>query len=572
MPEVSKVRCAIYTRTSSDEGLMQDHNSLAAQRDACWTYIQSQRHEGWTLARPVYEDGGYSGGSLDRPALRELLTDLASGHIDIIVIYKIDRLTRSLRDFAKLSETLDRFGASFVAVTQQFNTASSMGRLTLHILLTFAQFEREVAGDRIRDKIASSKRLGIWMGGHPPLGYDTADKKLVINPQEAVVVRYIFRRFAELRSMAALRRDLENSGFVSKKRIWPCGKAYGGNGFTWHPLKSILTNPVYKGMMRHKARIFKGRHMPIVPEAEFDEVQALFKQVSARETAIREQAYPSLLRGLLFNMEGEPFYPHHTMRGSRRHNYYVIKSLLARKHLRNPDNRMRISAPVIERSILELLSNHLRDRTWLISNIPTVRRLQTTLRNARELANELDGQLQRNTGAIGDLVSRVECDKFRIRLLVDRQRLLDRLAIRPPRGVSPFGGGPIEITLTGHAIRCGNELRAVLEKPDTLPEPDHRLVRGVLRAVRWFDALASGQYATMDQLAAAEGCCPTLITQRIGLAFLAPDIVEAILSGRQPRSLTLARLRRACPLPLSWDDQRKMLMGPEYTTAKTVTE
>jgi site-specific DNA recombinase len=212
------VRCAIYTRKSSDEGLQQAYNSLAAQRDACAAYILSQKHEGWVRVKRSYDDGGFSGGTLERPGLQRLLADLAGGEIDIIVVYKIDRLTRSLRDFARLAELLERSNASFVAVTQQFNTATSMGRLTLNVLLTFAQFEREVTGDRIRDKRAASTKLGMWMGGNPALGYDAPAKKLVVNPQEADDVRYIFRRFLELRSMAELRKDLVQSGIVSKRK------------------------------------------------------------------------------------------------------------------------------------------------------------------------------------------------------------------------------------------------------------------------------------------------------------------------------------------------------------------
>jgi len=560
MTERRSLRCAIYTRTSSDEGLSQDYNSLAAQRDACIAFILSQKHEGWVRTRRIYEDGGFTGGNLDRPALRDLLADLAAGELDIIVVYKIDRLTRSLRDFAKLSESLERYGGSFVAVTQQFNTASSMGRLTLNILLTFAQFEREVTGDRIRDKRASSTRVGIWMGGNPALGYDAPAKKLVVNPREAEVVRYIFRRFVELKSMAELRKDLQHNGLVSKRKIKKDGVSCGGRAFSWHPLRTILTNPLYRGLIRHKTATYPGRHEPIIDGDLFDEVQRLVRRVAIQEKAKRERAYPSLLRGIIFDRAGEPLYTHHTRKGEKRHNYYVSKSALARKHLKDFQNKMRVSAPVLERFVIDLLSKTLRDKDRLLLHLPTTRKLPATLRQARELANEVSGQAERNTGVITNLVDRIELDRGSLRLLLNRRWLYERLELFPSRGAAPFAGDPIEIRIEDHAIRCGSEMKVILENLDRPPEPDHRLIRGVLRATRWFNALASGEFSTIADLARSERCCPSLITNRIRLAFLAPDIVEAILEGRQPSTLTLARLEQACPLPISWDEQRALFM------------
>lgn len=262
------LRCAIYTRTSSEERLVQDYNSLAAQKDACEAYVLSQKQEGWVRSKKVYSDGGYSGGNLERPALQALLSDIAAKEIDIVVLYKIDRLTRSLRDFARLSEIFDRHGVLFVAVTQQFSTASSMGRLTLNILLTFAQFEREVAGDRIREKVAASARQGIWKGGGVALGYDASAEKLTVNPHEAHIVRHIFQRFLELRSMSELRRDLRKSGFTSKQSTSRAGHVHGGRNFTWTPLNHILTNPLYRGMIRnhdtlHPASRYTSRCYPV---------------------------------------------------------------------------------------------------------------------------------------------------------------------------------------------------------------------------------------------------------------------------------------------------------------------
>jgi site-specific DNA recombinase len=558
MGEIRTVRCAIYTRTSSDENLLQDYNSLAAQRDSCAAYILSQRHEGWVRVRKNYDDGGFSGGTMERPALRELLADLAAREVDMVVVYKIDRLTRSLRDFSRLSETLDRFAASFVAVTQQFNTASSMGRLTLNVLLTFAQFEREVAGDRIRDKIASSKRLGIWMGGQPPIGYDAPNKKLVVNLREAEVVRYIYRRFVELQSMAELRLDLEKNGIVSKMTVREDGSIYGGKGFSWHPITTILTNPVYRGMVRHKEAVYPGRHEPIVEKELFDHVQKLVKQVADREKAKRQRAYPSLLRGMIFATDGDPLYRVQITRGPKRYNYYTSSTLLHRNLRRTSINNLRFPAPALEAQVINLLCSSLRDRRWIVREFSTGR-LNAPAAEARELASEVEGQLQRISGILQKLIRRIEVDSTTLQLFLDRKWLCDRLGVSTKTS-KHLTNDPIKLVREGHGVRCRNAVRAILEGPAASLAPDHRLVRGILRATRWYVALSSGEYGSMDDLADAEGCCPTLITNRIGLAFLAPDIVEAIFEGRQPPSLTLAKIKKLSPLPFSWSEQRLLLL------------
>jgi DNA invertase Pin-like site-specific DNA recombinase len=557
------VRCAIYTRKSSDEGLEQAYNSLAAQHDACAAYIQSQKHEGWIRVRTAYDDGGFSGGNLARPALQRLFADVERGEVDIIVVYKIDRLTRSLRDFAKIADLLEKSDASFVAVTQQFNSATSMGRLTLNVLLTFAQFEREVTGDRIRDKKAASTRLGMWMGGNPALGYHAPAKKLLINPKEAEDVRYIFRRFLELRSIAELRKDLVQRGIVSKQRTLKNGASYGGAHFTWHPLNAILTNPVYVGMIRHKKVLYPGQHAAIINPALFAEVQTVLAGIADSERARRILAYPSLLKGILFDMAGERLYPTHTRKTAKHHRYYVSAFLVKRKSRTEPKNRMRVTASALEGYVIKVLADRLRDRNWLTSILPHGRGLPAAHRSAIELATDLEHQTVRNSGAIRDLVGRVEMDRITIRLLLNRRWLLDRLGVRLPRNAPPLSEMPIEIKITGHRLKCGMQMKVVLENPNSPPEPDHRLVREILRAIRWFDAIASARYASILDLARAEGCCPTLVTDRIRLAFLAPDMVEMILEGRQPIGITIASLKRACPLPVSWEEQRSLLLDSQ---------
>jgi site-specific DNA recombinase len=286
MAERPKIRrCAIYTRKSSEEGLDQAYNSLDAQRDACAAYIVRQKHEGWVLVDKYYDDGGFSGGSLERPALKTLFADLTNGTVDIIVVYKIDRLTRSLADFAKLTELFDKHEISFVAVTQQFNTSTSMGRLTLNVLLSFAQFEREVTGERIRDKIAASKRRGMWMGGRTPIGYDVKDKKLIINGQEAETVTHIFKRYLELKSVKLLQADLERSGIRSKPHITKDGKSYGACVIYRGALSHIIANQIYRGVIAFKGELYKGEHERIVPEDLFQSVQDLLEAQGPGESA-----------------------------------------------------------------------------------------------------------------------------------------------------------------------------------------------------------------------------------------------------------------------------------------------
>ncbi len=293
-----RLRCAIYTRKSTDEGLEQAFNSLDAQREACVAFVVSQKHEGWTVLQTLYDDGGYSGGTIERPALKRLIADIEAGEIDVVVVYKVDRLTRALSDFAKLVEIFDRRGVSFVSITQQFNTTTSMGRLTLNVLLSFAQFEREVIGERVRDKIAASKKKGMWMGGSVPLGYDVKDRKLVINRAEAQTVVEIFRRYLRLRSVRALAEELANAGIRSKRRVHADGTGYGNQRFSHGALYLLLQNRTYLGEATHKGNSYPGQHTAIVDKKLWDAVQgALRENRVARATGARTK-HPSLLTGI----------------------------------------------------------------------------------------------------------------------------------------------------------------------------------------------------------------------------------------------------------------------------------
>ena len=342
-PIVRKLRCAVYTRKSSEEGLEQEFNSLHAQREACEAYIASQRSEGWVLVRDRYDDGGISGGTLERPSLQRLLSDIEDGLVDVVVVYKIDRLSRSLADFAKLVEVFDRNGVTFVSVTQSFNTTTSMGRLTLNILLSFAQFEREVTAERIRDKFAASRKKGMWMGGNPPYGYRVENRKLVVNEERAEHVRWIFARFLEIGSGTVLAREVGERGILTPS----------GNAVDKKYLYRILNNRAYLGEAVHKGEGYPGEHEAIIDRETWDRVHAILQE-SPRKRAARTRAEtPALLKGLLFGPDGAAFSPTHTRKGARLYRYYVSQSVL--KHGAGSCPVGRVPAGEIETAVIDQL-------------------------------------------------------------------------------------------------------------------------------------------------------------------------------------------------------------------------
>ncbi len=351
------VRCAIYTRKSHEEGLEQDFNSLDAQRESCEAYILSQKQAGWIALPALYDDGGISGATLERPALQRLLDDIRDRKVDVVLTYKVDRLSRSLTDFAKIVDVFDANGVSFVSVTQQFNTTSSMGRLTLNMLLSFAQFEREVTGERIRDKIAASKKKGMWMGGTPPLGYDVRDRKLVVNEPEAETVRHIYRRYAELGSVRLLKHELDVDEIVSKIREDKSGHQRGGKPFARGALYRMLQNRIYLGETVHKDKSYPGEHQAIADHDLWDRVQQRLKANRIeRETEAEGAKELSLLTGLLFDDLGHRMTPSHAVKGARRYRYYVSHPLTSGPKTSAQDGR-RIPAGDIE----QLVVNRLRD-------------------------------------------------------------------------------------------------------------------------------------------------------------------------------------------------------------------
>lgn len=517
-------RCAIYTRKSTEEGLEQAFNSLDAQREACAAYILSQAHEGWEEVREHYDDGGWSGGNIDRPALKQLLVDVAAGKVDVIVVYKVDRLTRCLADFARIVDTLDKAGASFVSVTQAFNTTNSMGRLTLNVLLSFAQFEREVTSERIRDKVAASKKKGMWMGGPVPLGYELGDRKLLIDDDEAEIIRSIFRRYRELRSVTKLVDELAREDVRTKVRHYSNGRIVGGVHFGRGSLSQLLQNPIYSGRVNYRGNLHEGEHAAIISTAEWDEVQQVLAKNRHERRLGKQIRYPSLLTGMIIDPDGRPMTPVSTPKGSRRHHYYVTR--LAAGETKTP--AWRVPAGEVDRAVLNSLGH------WLRSHERACEPGQ--LMSDRELADELPR------------FSVPEQRKVLLELRVRAQ--LEEISLRVTIGENSMAS----VSLPLRMVHRGNELKLVLENGTSTAAPDPVLVKLVALAMSARKSLGSGE---VDPLTAHYS--KRHLWQLLRISFLAPDIVAAIMHGEQPPSLTGRRLLRATGLPLDWTGQRRAL-------------
>jgi DNA invertase Pin-like site-specific DNA recombinase len=527
------IRCAIYTRKSTEEGLDQAFSSLHAQREACEAYVKSQAGEGWKVLSRAYDDGGFSGGNMDRPGLVQLMADVDAGLIDIVVVYKVDRLTRSLADFAKIVERLDGAGASFVSVTQAFNTTTSMGRLTLNVLLSFAQFEREVTGERIRDKIAASKAKGMWMGGTLPLGYDLptdpVTRALVLNADEAEIVRYIFRTYLELGSVHRLQARLNAEGVRSKVSRTKAGKLRGGKTFSRGALFHLLRNRTYLGEIPHGEITYPGAHPPILDLDLFGQVQAMLAnhRRARKERPLRSATLP--LRGRIFDLDGAPMSPAFTHRRDKVYRYYVSAPLQQGRKLKpTPGAIRRVAAGEIE----GLVEAELRRRL----NPPEDKPL------AEMLA----------------CVDRIDLEAQTIRIRLSRARS-PRAALD---GAEPDYADPsrVIVTLPVRARLRGG--RAWLDAPQSSGgvvriRREPTLIRGLQQAHR----LAAGMgWRTDGGLENPHGMtAPASAYERklCRLAFLAPDIQTAILTGRQPRGLTLDQLMKAT-IPAAWPEQRRV--------------
>lgn len=513
-----RLSCAIYTRKSSDEGLEQSFNSLDAQREACDAFIKSQKHEGWVILPTAYDDGGYSGGTMERPALQKLMGDVQAGRIQIIVVYKVDRLTRSLADFAKMVELFDRYNVSFVSVTQQFNTTTSMGRLTLNVLLSFAQFEREVTGERIRDKIAASKAKGMWMGGVVPLGYKPKDRTLVPIPQEAEQVRHIFERYLALKSVWELHDELKRNRILSKKRILKDGRVKGSMIMTRGMLYQLLQNPLYIGQIRHRQKIYSGQHEAIVSMTLWDAVQKKLSE-NRIEHKTKARTSSSILTGLLFDERGERLTPTSTIREGRRYRYYVLTSMTQVK----TGHRLRIPAGEIEEIILTKLKNHIgKQSDDLAAHI-----LQSL--------NSTKTDLQRS--AILQTTERIVVSASRVNIqLKDGAELTTKYQFTAP-------GRHKGIVDDEKGFQAPESQRKSLLKA---------LVQGYVWRNRLFD---NGESVT--EIAKSEGKSDSYITRHIHFSMMAPDIMGRILHGDIPAHVMRERL--IYDWPVHWKEQKQFI-------------
>jgi site-specific DNA recombinase len=559
---IDRRRCAIYTRKSTDEGLEQSFNSLDAQREACEAYIRSQHHEGWRRVTEAFDDGGYSGGSMERPALARLLDAAKAGKVQVVVVYKVDRLTRSLADFARMVELFDACGVSFVSVTQQFNTTTSMGRLTLNVLLSFAQFEREVTGERIRDKIAASKKKGLWMGGVVPLGYEIRARELAISPAEADTVRTLFRLYRELGTVRRLKDAADRLGLVTKLRRQSSGSVTGGGSFTRGHLYTLLSNPIYVGEVSHRGARYPGRHDAVIDRETFEAVQRqLAGNAASRYSATNSKA-PSLLTGLVWDETGDRLCPTHANKKGRHYRYYISKRLM--HPTGSATEGWRLPAKELEVAILQTVSDFLKDALRVVEalqlhDIPPDP-LRVVAGCAAAAADELtDGPPDRQRQLLSALLDRATLRAASIHIEIKRSGLAGLLG-DPSARASKSSAGLFELVVPIQLKRRGVEAKLVMKAAgDRSSPPDAKLVTLLADALRWIDDLAQGRTASVRGLARQNNRDAGEISRTLPLAFLAPDIVEAITEGRQPIGLTPHQLKRIEDLPRRWDDQRRRL-------------
>jgi len=545
-------RCAIYTRKSTEDGLDQEFNSLDAQSESCGAYILSQAGEGWKKVDKTYSDGGISGGHMDRPGLKALISDIEAGRIDIIVVYKVDRLTRSLADFAKLVEVFDAHEVSFVSITQAFNTTTSMGRLTLNVLLSFAQFEREVTAERIRDKIAASKARGKWMGGLVPMGYDSVDTKLVINEPESKVIRTIFELYIKLGSVPALKLELDKQGIKTKRRVTKRNQQTGGRPFSRGHLYKLLGNPIYIGKVRHKDKIYDGEHEGLIETALWDTVQTKLKDNAPKRTCGINLDSGSLLTGLIYDGTGDRLTPIHTKKSGRRYRYYVSRRLTLGET--DDGSGWRLPAKRFERHVTQKLTALLENPTILLEKLSIKDIDHTTLKSITKAANAMLAQINNvnpktQREALIKLVSKITIDKDTLTLELNPEELLPDIeteeAVR------------LEYSLTQK--RRGVETRLIIGGTP-LNTPDAKLLGTIAKARDWHRKLQDGSYKSLLEIAANEKIDRAEVSRSLPLAFLAPSILRDMMKGHQPVDLTLDALRRkSSGLPLCWNAQRQYL-------------
>jgi DNA invertase Pin-like site-specific DNA recombinase len=548
---MTRLRCAIYCRKSSEEGLEQDFNSLDAQREACAAYIKSQASEGWRLVRDRYDDGGISGGTLERPGLKRLLADVAGGQIDIVVVYKVDRLTRSLLDFAKLVEAFDRAGTSFVSITQSFSTTTSMGRLTLNMLLSFAQFEREVTAERIRDKIAASKAKGMWMGGTPPIGYRPNGRSLAIVEEQAAIVRLIFRRYVELGNVRLLAAELDQKGIRSPARRAGTGRTFGNRPFSRGQLYRMLTNPTYIARINHGGRSHMANHAPIIDLPLWDEVRAsLAANINGVSgTSVQET---SLLAGKLVDERGVPMVAAHACKGKVRYRYYVSRDLHHSGDVSTSDG-WRLPAreiePLVRSRLVALLNDPVDVMTGHGSKELSPDALKSILERGKVAAETLASQRSAATLLVRELVAEVRLGAGQVSIAVVPKALGDLLK-------AELSSEPLTFNLAGRLKRRGHVMKLVTPMGTAAsPDVDRTLVKAIVQGRRWWQELLADTNITLRDIARRENVTGPYIVRLVRLAFLSPDMIGRIVEGTLPAHMTVKHLTAPDAIAARWDRQ-----------------
>ncbi|MEH6835446.1 recombinase family protein [Falsihalocynthiibacter arcticus] len=561
MTAPSKIRCAIYTRKSSEEGLDQDFNSLDAQHEACASYVASQKHEGWKLLPSRYDDGGKSGGTLERPALQRLLEDIDAGKIDMVVIYKIDRLTRSLGDFARLVDRFEDVDCSFVSVTQAFNTSSSMGRLTLNVLLSFAQFEREVTAERIRDKIAASKKKGLWMGGVAPLGYqahpDSTRRELVTNAAGAQTVQRIFALYEEFGCLNAVMRQAKLEGLLSKRHVFATGRKQGGKPLSRGQIYHILRNPTYLGRIRHKDKSYPGKHAAIIEQSLWDRIQTRLEAAAMRKRGVtkleqRNSKHSSQapLLGKFHDDTGDILTPTHTQKGDKRYRYYASNRLISG----NPDSAAwRLPAKSFENAVTKAVAAHLKYNAKLhtILELQDAIQARATSNAAIQLADRINAL---GASEVALLITTGKLQGGRLQMELTPSALAQDLNVKADQLCPDI----LHIETPFKCRRRGAEMKIIAAEHSEAP--DQALIRALKNAHSWVEQMKSG--SSVKQVSITTSLSDSYIMRIIPMAFLSPKIQQSIIEGTQPVEMTLETITRA-KLPMEWQAQESMLGFPQ---------
>ncbi|MEY8099641.1 recombinase family protein [Falsihalocynthiibacter sp. S25ZX9] len=555
---MKKTRCAIYTRKLSEDGLEQEFNSLDAQREACAAFITSQKIEGWVLVPDSYDDGGLSGGSLERPGLQRLMVDIRSGKVDRIVVYKIDRLTRSLGDFSKIVDILDGAGGSFVSVTQSFNTATSMGRLTLNMLLSFAQFEREVTAERIRDKITASKKKGLWMGGNVPLGYEPDGRTLQIKEPDAQIIRTIYDLYKKHGTVREVKEQADKLGLKTAIRTLSSGRLKGGTPFSFGHIYYILTNPIYAGRIRHKANVYPGLHMALIEPAHWDALQDQLMGNSATDRSGKERGrgrggrkQVSLLIGKLNDETGDRLTPSHT-KSSKGHRlrYYVSNRLIRSKGPKDPSG-WRLPGPELEALVSKLIRKHLSTPAVIANMISdaTTEEIASIANRLSEITGSESDEQGEMHGQIMRLIQHIQIAPGKIKVSISANNLAGILDADPERVCEEY----LEIEAAFQHRKRGVETKLILA--GAASPRDETLLKNIAKAHRYFDLIREEK--SYAEIAAIEGVSKHRIQKLVDLAFLAPDVIRDVFAGSQPTGLTTEWLLRHA-IPALWDEQRNM--------------